>query len=199
MKPIAMMKFGGVSAVFAMAQILLCASMQAQPSGIPGATYAEPLGIALEGWPYPYQVRFMPLEIHGQKLRMAFMDVPPSGAANGRTVVLLHGKNFDSSYWRGTIESLTAAGFRVVVPDQIGFNKSSKPDIEYSFDLLAANTARLLDMLDVRNVRAFDRRNAGSALCAHLRRPRQTVGARRPDRSRGLSPVHSAADDRNLV
>jgi pimeloyl-ACP methyl ester carboxylesterase len=152
MKPIAMMKFGGVSAVFAMAQLLLCASMQAQPSGIPGATYAEPLGIALEGWPYPYQVRFMPLEIHGQKLRMAFMDVPPSGTANGRTVVLLHGKNFDSSYWRGTIEFLSAAGFRVVVPDQIGFNKSSKPDIEYSFDLLAANTARLLDMLDVRNV-----------------------------------------------
>src|SRR5271170_1714673 len=100
MKPIAMMKFAGVSAVYAVAQILLCAGTQAQPAGVPGPTYTEPLGISLEGWPYPYQVRFMPLEIHGQKLRMAFMDVPPSGTSNGRTVVLLHGKNFDSSYWR---------------------------------------------------------------------------------------------------
>ena len=62
MKATAVMKFGGLSAVYAVAQIILCASTQAQPSGIPGATYVEPLGIALEGWPYPYQVRFMPLE-----------------------------------------------------------------------------------------------------------------------------------------
>jgi pimeloyl-ACP methyl ester carboxylesterase len=38
------------------------------------------------------------------------------------------------------------------VPDQIGFNKSSKPDLEYSFDFLAANTARLLDSLNIRDV-----------------------------------------------
>jgi pimeloyl-ACP methyl ester carboxylesterase len=111
LKPTAMMKFGGISAAYVVAQMLLGASTQAQPSGIPGPSYVEPLGIALEGWPYPYQVRFMPLDMRGQKLRMAFMDVPPSGTANGRTVVLLHGKNFDSSYWRGTIGSLTAAGF----------------------------------------------------------------------------------------
>jgi pimeloyl-ACP methyl ester carboxylesterase len=83
---------------------------------------------------------------------MAFMDVAPTGTPNGRVVVLLHGKNFDSSYWSGTVGALTAAGFRVVVPDQIGLNKSSKPDLDYSFDFLAANTARLLDSLNVRDV-----------------------------------------------
>jgi hypothetical protein len=83
---------------------------------------------------------------------MAFMDVAPTGTPNGRVVVLLHGKNFDSSYWSGAIGALTAAGFRRVVPDQIGFNKSSKAGLEYSFDSLAANTTRLLDSLNVRDV-----------------------------------------------
>ncbi len=125
---------------------------RAQGAAIPGPTYAEPLGIGLEGWPYPYPVHFMPLDIQGQHLRMAYMDVAPAGMPNGRIVVLLHGKNFDSSYWRGPIEALVGAGYRVVVPDQIGFNKSSKPDIDYSFDVLAGNTARLLDMLGIRDV-----------------------------------------------
>jgi pimeloyl-ACP methyl ester carboxylesterase len=162
-------KFGARSALFALLQILLCATAQAQPAGIPGPTYSEPLGIALEGWPYPYPLNFIPLKIHGQKLRMAFMDVAPTGAPNGRTVVLMHGKNFDSSYWRGTIVSLTMAGFRVIVPDQIGFNKSSKPDIDYSFDLLAANTAHLLDMLNVGKVDLIGH-STGGMLAVHFAR-----------------------------
>ncbi len=40
-------------------------------------------------------------------------------------------------------------GYRVIVPDQIGFGKSSKPDIDYHFDLLAANTKALLDHLGI--------------------------------------------------
>jgi len=114
------------------------------------APAVEPLGIGLEGYPYPYPVHFLPLQIEGQDLRMAYMDVPPQGAANGRTVVLMHGKNFGGYYWAGVIRTLSAAGYRVVVPDQIGWGRSSKPDIHYSFQLLAANTARLLDTLGVR-------------------------------------------------
>ena len=114
------------------------------------APAVEPLGIGLEGYPYPYPVHFLPLQIEGQDLRMAYMDVPAQGAANGRTVVLMHGKNFGGYYWAGVIRTLSAAGYRVVVPDQIGWGRSSKPDIHYSFHLLAANTARLLDTLGVR-------------------------------------------------
>jgi pimeloyl-ACP methyl ester carboxylesterase len=114
--------------------------------------YTEPLGIALEGWPYPAPVKFLPLTMAGQAVRMAYMDIPPTGAANGRTAVLLHGKNFDSSYWFGPIQWLTQAGFRVVVPDQVGFNKSSKPDLDYAFELLGANTIALLDALQIRTV-----------------------------------------------
>lgn len=110
------------------------------------------LGIALEEYPYPWPVRFLPLKIEEQDLRMAYMDVPPSFAANGRAVVLMHGKNFGGYYWRGVAEALAAAGYRVIVPDQIGWGKSSKPDIRYSFQLLAANTAQLLDSLGIKNV-----------------------------------------------
>src|SRR3954454_2555985 len=113
---------------------------------------SEPLGIALEGYAYPYPVKFFPLRIEGQDLRMAYMDVPPvEGSAGRGTVVLLHGKNFFGAYWKETIAVLAKAGFRVIVPDQIGFGKSSKPDMHYSFHLLASNTKLLLDSLGVGN------------------------------------------------
>jgi pimeloyl-ACP methyl ester carboxylesterase len=78
---------------------------------------------------------------------MAYMDVPPVAAANGQTVVLLHGKSFSGDYWGHTIATLTGQGYRVIAPDQIGFGKSSKPDIRYHFDILARNTKTLLDSL----------------------------------------------------
>lgn len=109
-----------------------------------------PLNATLDGYEYPFPVKTLPLKIEGQALRMAYMDVAPTAKANGRTVVLLHGKNFFGAYWRETIKTLGAAGFRVVVPDQIGFGKSDKADIHYSFHQLARNTKHLLDTLGVR-------------------------------------------------
>jgi pimeloyl-ACP methyl ester carboxylesterase len=78
---------------------------------------------------------------------MACMDVAPSSDPNGSTVVLMHGKAFGGYYFLNVIEALTAAGYRVVVPDQLGWGKSSKPDIHYSFQLFAANTTAILDHL----------------------------------------------------
>jgi pimeloyl-ACP methyl ester carboxylesterase len=110
----------------------------------------EPYGIDLEGFAYPYPVSLFPLTSDGEQLRMAYMDVGASGQSNGRTALLLHGRNFPSSYWAPVIKTLTGAGFRVIVPDQIGFGKSSKPSGELHFDNLARNTVALLDHLDVR-------------------------------------------------
>ncbi len=109
----------------------------------------RPLGIAMENYAYPYPVDYLNLEIEGQDVRMAYMDAKPAAGANGRTVVLMHGKNFFGAYWADTIRLLTAHGFRVVVPDQIGFGKSSKPDIYYTFQLLARNTRLLLEHLNI--------------------------------------------------
>ena len=112
----------------------------------------RPLSITLENYEYPYPVHYLGLTIEGQDLRMAYMDVPPEGAANGRTVLLLHGKNFFGAYWRDTIRVLSHVGYRVIVTDQIGFGKSSKPNIHYSFHLLAAATKKVLDAAGVAQV-----------------------------------------------
>ncbi len=122
---------------------------------LPGAVAAkEPqsLSITLEEYTYPYQVNYMPLVVEGQDLKMAYMDVLPRGGGNGKTVLLLHGKNFFGAYWKDTIKILADNGYRVIVPDQIGFGKSSKPNIHYSFHGLAANTKKLLDSLGVKEV-----------------------------------------------
>lgn len=69
---------------------------------------------------------------------------------NGRTAVLLHGKNFCGATWENVIGALTAAGYRVIIPDQIGFCRSAKPRAyQYSLHQLAANTHALLEKLGV--------------------------------------------------
>src|SRR5215212_1744424 len=114
---------------------------------------SEPLGIALQGYTYPFLVRFLPLAVERHAVRLAYMDVPPTAAANGRTVLLLHGRNFPASYWEPTIKALIGAGYRVIAPDQINFGKSSKlDDAPVSFDTMAEHTAKLLDHLGVAQV-----------------------------------------------
>ena len=111
-----------------------------------------PLSITLEGYAYPYPVSYLPLTIEGQELKMAYMDVSPGSGGNGKVVMLLHGKNFFGAYWKDTIAFLSANGYRVIIPDQFGFGKSSKPNIHYSFHALAAHTKKLLEVLGVKEV-----------------------------------------------
>lgn len=109
----------------------------------------EPLGVDMDGFQYPYPVRYLPLTMEGRMVAMAYMDVAPAGKPNGRNALLLHGRNFGGYYWENTIGFLSNAGYRIVVPDQIGFGKSSKPGIGLSFHALARNTRMLLDHLEI--------------------------------------------------
>jgi pimeloyl-ACP methyl ester carboxylesterase len=111
---------------------------------------ARPMSPTLEDVPYPYPVSYLALTKAGRDVRMAYMDVPPAASANGRTVVLLHGMNFYGEYWFRTIDALRQEGFRVVVPDQIGFGRSSKAIVAYTFSDMALNTRKLLQALNVR-------------------------------------------------
>jgi pimeloyl-ACP methyl ester carboxylesterase len=118
-------------------------------------------GPELQGFDYPYPVEQFNFSSQRQSLHMAYMDVRPRNA-NGRTMVLLHGKNFCAATWRGTIDALTGAGYRVIAPDQIGFCKSSKPErYQYSFQQLARNTHDLLASLGLRNVRLLAHSTGG--------------------------------------
>jgi pimeloyl-ACP methyl ester carboxylesterase len=112
----------------------------------------KPLDINLENYEYPFPVKFINLDIQKQSLRMAYMDIGPS-VPNGKTVMLFHGKNFNGAYWRQTTDTLVKNGYRVIIPDQIGFGKSSKPqNFQYSFQQLATNTKRLLDELSIKKI-----------------------------------------------
>jgi pimeloyl-ACP methyl ester carboxylesterase len=112
----------------------------------------KPLGLMLEGYQYPFAVSTKDFDIQGQKLTMAYMDLKPE-SPNGKTVMLLHGKNFSGAYWEQTATDLSKDGYRVIMPDQIGFGKSGKPtNIQYTFQLLAQNTKAILDELKVTKV-----------------------------------------------
>ena len=109
--------------------------------------------LGMEGFAYPFLVRSFAFETQRQGLQMAYMDVAPTGKPNGRTVVLLHGKNFCAATWEAQMRSLLAAGYRVVAPDQIGFCKSSKPaSYQYSLAQLAANTHALTQKLGLQRI-----------------------------------------------
>jgi pimeloyl-ACP methyl ester carboxylesterase len=116
-----------------------------------GASAQTPdtLSISLENVKYAYPVKYFQVHTEGQDLRMAYMDVAPVRTPNGRTVMLFHGKNFGGYYWTSTIKALSDRGFRVIVPDQIGFGRSSKPFIHYSFHQMARWNKMLLDTLGI--------------------------------------------------
>lgn len=113
------------------------------------ASELKPLDLMLTNYDYPYAVNYLNFSSQQQDLVMAYMDVKPD-VFNGKTIMLLHGKNFNGAYWKTTIEALNNAGYRVIVPDQIGFGKSSKPDhYQFTFQQLAKNTKLILDTLGI--------------------------------------------------
>jgi pimeloyl-ACP methyl ester carboxylesterase len=137
------------NAIAALTIGFLSTAMAQQRGAVQAPADIKATSISLEDVPYPYPVRHLPLTLYGQDVRMAYMDVQPAGGSNGRTVVLLHGMNFYGEYWSNTIEVLRKEGFRVVVPDQVGFGRSTKAVIPYNVSDMAANTKKLLDTLGI--------------------------------------------------
>jgi len=87
-------------------------------------------------------ISFDLVETNGIKLHTAL-----AGPEIGEPVFLLHG--FPESWfgWQNQIESLAEAGFRVIVPDQRGYNLSDKPEgvDQYRMDLLVKDILGLAD------------------------------------------------------
>ena len=122
--------------------LLACACLA---GAAPALAQTQSLGPNLERYAYPYPVHWYSAPSGGAAVRMAYMDLAPTGPSKGVTVVLLHGKNFCGATWEGAASMLAARGYRVIVPDQVGFCKSSKPTgYQYSFRALAALTHGLL-------------------------------------------------------
>lgn len=125
------------------------AAAQDKPQPVPTPADVKPGSITCEECPYPYPSSYLPLTLYGQDVRMAFMNVAPEGAANGKTVVIFHGHNFAGFYFGNIVDALRKEGFRVVVVDQIGYGRSSKPIIPYSLNDMARNSKAILDSLKI--------------------------------------------------
>ncbi len=96
---------------------------------------------------YPFPVQIFKLNTQNQQLNMAYMDI---NQTSKKTVLLLHGKNFSGFYWAKIANDLVKKGYRVVMPDQIGFGKSSKPSrYQHSFYNFSLNTFKLLTHLKI--------------------------------------------------
>ncbi len=83
------------------------------------------------------------------------MHVMRAGYAEGEPVVLLHGFPEFWYGWHNQIQSLAEAGYRVIVPDQRGYNLTDKPQgvDAYTIDKLVADVLGLLDALEYDKVR----------------------------------------------
>ncbi|MBA2928860.1 alpha/beta hydrolase [Pseudomonas sp. CCUG 57209] len=136
------------------------------------ATY----GPELQGFQYPYPLEHFQFQSQGESLQMGYMDVPAKGTANGRAVVLMHGKNFCGATWESSIKALSDAGYRVIAPDQVGFCSSSKPEhYQYSFQQLALNTHQLLEKLGIQKVTLLGHSTGGMLATRYaLMYPEQT-------------------------
>ncbi|GAB4538489.1 MAG: alpha/beta hydrolase [Anaerolineales bacterium] len=90
------------------------------------------------------------IEVNGVRLHVA-----TDGEENAPPVVLLHGFPEFHHGWRKQIPALVAAGFRVIVPDQRGYNLSDKPKSvsAYAVDALAKDVIGLLDHFGIQKVK----------------------------------------------
>ncbi len=72
-----------------------------------------------------------------------------AGPQDGPVVLLLHGFPEFWYSWRKQIGPLAAAGFRVIVPDQRGYNLSSKPPVveAYQLENLVSDIVGVVDQL----------------------------------------------------
>jgi pimeloyl-ACP methyl ester carboxylesterase len=74
---------------------------------------AEPApayGAELQGFDYGFPVQTYSFKSQRAALSMRYIDVKPEHG-NGRTVVLLHGKNFCAGTWAATIDVLSKRGY----------------------------------------------------------------------------------------
>lgn len=105
----------------------------------------RPLDAELNDFPYFSKVQYKEFLYKDVPLKIAYMDEGPE-KPNGETVVLLHGKNFSGGYWEKTANDLELKGYRVIIPDQIGFGKSSKPaNFPFTFQYLSKLTMSILE------------------------------------------------------
>jgi pimeloyl-ACP methyl ester carboxylesterase len=123
-------------------------------------------------------------------------DVPAAGEATGETVVLLHGFPQTSASWDALIPALTAAGYRVLAPDQRGYAPGALAGgrRQYRMSQLVSDVIALVDAADLDRVHVVGHDWGGAVAWA--------VAAEHPDRllsMTSLSTPHPSAMLRSML
>lgn len=101
---------------------------------------------------YPWPPSYLEVE---PGLRMAYVDAGPADARE--TLLLLHGEPMWGYLYRKMIGPFVDAGFRVIVPDLIGFGRSDKfvDPARYTYSAHVAWVAELVRRLDLTRITLF--------------------------------------------
>ncbi|HKV62674.1 MAG TPA: alpha/beta hydrolase [Candidatus Acidoferrum sp.] len=96
----------------------------------------------------------IPLDTVTFRIRGIRLHAVAAGPEDGPVVILLHGFPEFWYGWRRQIEPLAAAGFRVIVPDQRGYNLSSTPlgVAAYSIPELVSDVIAIADQLSQKTI-----------------------------------------------
>ena len=88
-----------------------------------------------------------PLEFRVFHINGIALHVVLAGSASGKPLIFLHGFPEFWFAWRLQIDHFVSSGYRVIMPDQRGYNLSDKPAgiANYSIDLLARDVVGILD------------------------------------------------------
>src|SRR6202790_360173 len=94
---------------------------------------------------------FAPHYVEVDSMRIHYLD---EGPANAAPVLLMHGEPSWSYLYRKMIPIITAAGYRAIAPDLVGFGRSDKPLLreDYSYQRHMDWMAGLLAALDLRHI-----------------------------------------------
>ena len=92
-----------------------------------------------------------PLEFRVFHINGIALHVVLAGPASGKPLIFLHGFPEFWFAWRHQIDHFVSSGYRVIIPDQRGYNLSDKPAgiASYSIDLLARDVVGVLDSVAV--------------------------------------------------
>jgi pimeloyl-ACP methyl ester carboxylesterase len=106
----------------------------------------------LTAWTYLHEdlsgIQSRSVEVAGHRVHYL-----AEGPANGPVVVLVHGLGANAEYWRNLAPYLAKSGFRVYIPDLIGYGRSDRPaDFSYSVHDEAAVVVGFMDALGLKQV-----------------------------------------------
>ena len=88
------------------------------------------------------------------------------GKSKGKVLLLIPGISCDSTIWFRQIPAFSKK-YRVIVVDNRGAGRSDKPDIPYTMEMLAADIAGLLDIINISTAHVFGH-SLGGTIAQHF-------------------------------